>query len=67
MAAPVVAAPVAAAHTDGGNVGIDEVEDVQPLPDNRAYTLDGRYLGTEVPADFRGIYLQNGKKHLKLR
>ena len=51
----------------GGNVGIDEVEDVQPLPDNRAYTLDGRYLGTEVPADFRGIYLQNGKKHLKLR
>lgn len=35
--------------------------------DPRVFTIDGRYLGTEVPATFRGIYLQNGQKHLKLQ
>ena len=33
----------------------------------RVFTLDGRYLGTEVPATFRGIYIQNGIKHLKVQ
>ena len=51
-----------------GNVGIDKVEsEQQRVNDPRVFTLDGRYLGTKVPATFRGIYLQNGKKHLKLQ
>ena len=52
----------------GGTVGIDEVEGGQQrVNDPRVFTLDGRYLGTEVPATFRGVYLQNGKKHIKLQ
>ncbi len=50
----------------GGTVGIEDVEMGQTVSDPRAFTLDGRYLGTEVPATFRGVYLQNGKKHIKL-
>ena len=52
----------------GGNVGIDDVEvEQQHVNDPRVFTLEGRYLGTEVPSNFRGVYLQNGKKHLKLQ
>ncbi|MBR0170828.1 MAG: carbohydrate-binding domain-containing protein [Bacteroidales bacterium] len=51
----------------GGTVGIEEVEMEQTVNDPRVFTLDGRYLGTEVPSSFRGVYLQNGKKHLKLQ
>ncbi len=55
----------------GGNSGTTGIEDVeaeqQGVNDPRVFTLDGRYLGTEVPNTFRGIYLQNGKKHLKLQ
>ena len=55
----------------GGNSGTTGIEDVeaeqQGVNDPRVFTLDGRYLGTEVPTTFRGIYLQNGKKHLKLQ
>ena len=53
---------------NGSGVGIDEVEaEQQGAGDPRVFTLDGRYLGTEVPSNFRGVYLQNGKKHLKLQ
>ncbi len=51
----------------GGNEGIDEVEAEQQINDPRIFTLDGRQLGTEVPATFRGVYIQNGKKHIKLQ
>ena len=51
----------------GGTVGIEEVEMEQTVNDPRVFTLDGRYLGIEVPSSFRGVYLQNGKKHLKLQ
>ena len=51
----------------GGPVGIDEVEAEQPVKDGRIYSLDGRLLGTSVPADFRGIYIQNGVKYVKMR
>ncbi len=55
-------------YVGGGSVGIDDVETGQQIVnDPRVFTIDGRYLGTEVPADFRGIYLQNGKKHIKLQ
>ncbi len=50
----------------GGTVGIDSVEPGQTAGDPRVFTLDGRYLGTEVPATFRGVYIQNGKKQIKL-
>ena len=52
---------------NGGGVGINEVEGEQSVNDPRVFTLNGRYLGTEVPATFRGIYIQNGKKQLKLQ
>ena len=53
----------------GGTVGIDEPDsvDVPVRTDPRVFSLDGRCLGTEVPATFRGIYIQNGKKHIKLQ
>ncbi len=51
----------------GGTVGIDDVVIEQIVNDPRVFTIDGRYLGTEVPATFRGVYIQNGKKHVKLR
>ncbi|MBQ6741283.1 MAG: carbohydrate-binding domain-containing protein [Bacteroidales bacterium] len=54
---------------NGGSVGIEEVEsgEWKVESDPRVFDLEGRYLGTEVPADFRGVYLQNGKKHIKLQ
>ena len=52
---------------NGGSVGIDDVEAEQHINDPRVFTLDGRYLGTEVPDTFRGVYIQNGKKHIKLQ
>jgi immune inhibitor A len=52
----------------GGSVGIDDVEnEQQSVNDPRVFTIDGRYLGTEVTATFRGVYIQNGKKHVKLQ
>ncbi len=51
----------------GGTVGIDDVVMEQIVNDPRVFSIDGRYLGTEVPATFRGVYIQNGKKHIKLR
>ena len=39
----------------------------QIVNDSRVFTIDGRYLGTEVPANFRGVYIQNGKKLIKLQ
>jgi hypothetical protein len=50
----------------GGTVGIDDVEAETITNDPRVFTLDGRYLGTEVPANFRGVYIQNGKKHIRM-
>ena len=55
-------------YVGDGSVGIDDVEiEQQIVNDPRAFTLDGRYLGTEVPATFRGVYIQYGKKHIKLQ
>ena len=30
------------------------------------YTLDGRSLGMTLPDNFHGVYIQNGKKHVKM-
>lgn len=56
-----------AINTNGGTTGINDVEVEHQVRDPRVFTLGGRYLGTEVPATFRGVYLQNGKKHVKLQ
>ena len=50
----------------GGTVGIDSIVPEHTVNDPRVFTLDGRCLGTEVPANFRGVYIQNGKKNIKL-
>ena len=60
---------VSLTHMGGTFTGIEEVmsEELRVKSDPRVFTIDGRYLGTEVPATFRGVYIQNGKKHLKLQ
>lgn len=50
-----------------GSTGIDVVQSQPVIRDNRVYTIDGRYIGTEVPQWYRGIYIQNGKKYFKIR
>ena len=52
---------------DNGNLVIEEVECKEHINDPRVFTIDGRYLGTEVPTTFKGIYIQNGKKHIKIQ
>lgn len=49
----------------GGSTGIEELEMEQYINDHSVYTIDGRYLGEEVPENYRGVYIQNGKKHIK--
>ncbi len=48
-----------------GGTGIEDFEMDQQVNDPRIFTLDGRYLGTTLPEGFMGIYIQNGKKHIK--
>ena len=52
---------------DNGNLVIEEVECSEQIKDPRVFTIEGRCLGTEVPTTFRGIYIQNGEKHIKIR
>lgn len=54
-------------NVSGGSTGIRDVQAEVRTADPRAFTIDGRLLGNEVPSSFRGIYIQNGKKYLKLR
>lgn len=52
------------------NSSTEGIENVDPQPtirDNRIFSIDGRYLGTSIPQDYRGIYIQNGKKYIKLK
>ncbi len=54
---------------NGGTVGIEEIENPELRIENdpRVFDLEGRYLGTSAPSTFRGVYLQHGKKHIKLQ
>jgi len=54
---------------DGGGTteGIDEVDGQHVIRDSRVFSIDGRLLGDEVPADYHGVYIQNGKKYVKVR
>lgn len=47
------------------NDWIDENYSDCLIKDNRIYTLEGRCLGTDVPGNYKGIYIRNGKKHVK--
>ena len=44
---------------------IDENVSEYLMKDNRVYTLEGRCLGSEVPANYKGVYIRNGRKYLK--
>ncbi len=46
--------------------GIEDYNLQQPQNDAPIYTIDGKYIGTELPANYRGIYIQNGEKKLKI-
>ena len=48
-----------------GYAGIGELSEDNALNDNRIYTVEGRCLGTELPENYKGVYIQNGKKYLK--
>lgn len=46
-------------------VGLPEYQHTQDSKKTDIYTIDGKNLGKELPAGFRGIYIQNGKKIYK--
>ena len=61
-------------NTSTGVVTFDYVHDVatgilpvwhQPTADNKIYSLDGRYLGTDLNALPHGVYIVGGRKILK--
>lgn len=51
--------------TIDSGTGIGENTTEEPANDGKIYTLDGRCLGTTLPNNYRGVYIQNGKKQLK--
>lgn len=48
-----------------GSEGIDEIYGNNIVKDNRVYTIEGRCLGTEIPENFKGVYIRNGRKYVK--
>ena len=48
-----------------GYTGIEDVYEDNALNDNLIYTLEGRCLGTELPENYKGVYIKNGKKYIK--
>lgn len=51
--------------TIDNETSVSEISNENPVNDGIIYTIDGRKLGTTLPDNFRGVYIQNGKKHLK--
>ena len=49
----------------GGDDAIDEIVEPNALKDNRVYTIEGYCLGTELPKNYKGVYIFNGKKYVK--
>lgn len=45
-------------------LGVPEYEQSNDK-DTDIYTIDGKNLGKKLPSGFRGIYIQNGKKHYR--
>ncbi len=48
-----------------GSEGIDEIYGDNTLKYNRIYTIEGRCLGTELPENYKGVYILNGIKYIK--
>ena len=49
-----------------GAEGIDEIPvETQNLASPFYYTLEGRCLGTELPENYKGVYIKNGRKYIK--
>ena len=48
-----------------GTTGITEVIKNVINPSNRIYSIDGKFVGTDVTVLSNGIYVQNGKKFVK--
>lgn len=57
---------ISGSGTINDGTGIEENFDETTVNDGKIYTLDGRCLGKTLPDNFRGVYIQNGKKHLKV-
>lgn len=45
--------------------GIQDIQVIKPVNNDRIYTLDGRYVGTDFGQLKRGVYIVNGKKMMK--
>ena len=53
--------------TISSDTGVNEFAEEETEGNGMIYTLDGRSLGTILPDNFRGVYIQNGKKRVKMR
>ena len=52
--------------TFGTTTGIDNiVNKVEKVADNKIYSIDGRYVGTDKEALANGLYIQDGRKFIK--
>lgn len=54
-----------AENNSNWTTAIDNVPTVEMKADNRIYSIDGRYLGTDVEKLDRGMYIRNGVKFVK--
>ena len=45
--------------------GIQDIQVIKPVNNDRIYTLDGRFVGTDLDQLSRGLYIINGKKVIK--
>lgn len=58
-------ATLQAENNSNWTTAIDNVPTVEKPADNRIYSIDGRYLGTDPSTLKKGIYIMNGKKFMK--
>ena len=54
-----------AENNSNWTTAIDNVPTVEKKADNRIYSIDGRYIGTDASVLKDGIYIRNGKKFVK--
>jgi hypothetical protein len=50
---------------DESTDAIKEIKASKPFLDGKIYNINGQYVGTDMDALPRGIYIQNGRKILK--
>lgn len=51
--------------SEGEGIGENYLDN--QMNDGRVYSIEGRCLGNEVPENYRGVYIQNGKKFVKTK